>query len=403
MRAWPRGSFARHPLCHTVRVSVRICLLYDCLYPYTVGGAEHWYRDLTERLAEEGHEVTYVTLRQWPQGEAPQLEGVEVVVAGPRMELYVGGRRRILPPLVFAFGGLWHLLRHGSRYDVVHTAAGPFFPLLSAVAARRVHGFRLAVDWFEVWPRGYWREYLGEIRGSIAWTIQRACARTRHEAFCNSRLHQRRLLDEGFQGKPILLEGLYRRNGARPPAGDRSSIEPVVVFAGRHIPEKRVPALIEAFAVARRSVPELRCEVYGDGPDRPLVRELIESHGLQDAVSAPGFVEADRVADAIGSALCLVLPSRREGYGLVVVEAASLGTPTVVVQGPDNAATELVEDGVNGVVAPSADPDELAAAILRVYEAGPALRTSTEAWFARNAVRLSLESSLTKVLQAYDS
>ena len=170
MRAWPRGSFARHPLCHTVRVSVRICLLYDCLYPYTVGGAEHWYRDLTERLAEEGHEVTYVTLRQWPQGEAPQLEGVEVVVAGPRMELYVGGRRRILPPLVFAFGGLWHLLRHGSRYDVVHTAAGPFFPLLSAVAARRVHGFRLAVDWFEVWPRGYWREYLGEIRGSIAWT-----------------------------------------------------------------------------------------------------------------------------------------------------------------------------------------------------------------------------------------
>jgi glycosyltransferase involved in cell wall biosynthesis len=73
------------------------------------------------------------------------------------------------------------------------------------------------------------------------------------------------------------------------------------------------------------------------------------------------------------------------------------------VQGPDNAATELVEDGVNGVVAPSADPNELAAAILRVYAAGPALRTSTDAWFARNAVRLSLESSLTKVLQTYDA
>ena len=55
--------------------------------------------------------------------------------------------------------------------------------------------------------------------------------------------------------------------------------------------------------------------------------------------------------------MCLVLPSRREGYGLVVVEAAALGTPSVVVRGPDNAATELVEDGKNGFVAPSADPE----------------------------------------------
>jgi glycosyltransferase involved in cell wall biosynthesis len=389
------------PLCQTVSVSVRICLLYDCLYPCTVGGAEHWYRDLTERLAQEGHEVTYVTLRQWPRGEPPRIPGVAVITAGPSMELYVRGRRRILPPVVFALGGLWHLLRNGSRYDVVHTAAGPFFPLLSAVAARRVHSFRLAVDWFEVWPREYWREYLGDIRGSIAWKIQHACARTRHDAFCNSRLHQRRLLEEGFRGKPILLEGLFRGKGARGRANGQPPLEPVVVFAGRHIPEKRVPALIEAFAIARQSVPELRCEVYGDGPDRQLVLELIESRGLQGAASAPGFVEADRLADAIGRALCLVLPSRREGYGLVVVEAASLGTPSVVAQGPDNAATELVEDGINGVVAPSAGPHELAAAILQVHEAGQALRTSTEAWFARNAVRLSLENSLTTVLQTY--
>jgi glycosyltransferase involved in cell wall biosynthesis len=381
---------------------VRICLLYDCLYPYTVGGAEHWYRDLTERLALEGHEVTYVTLRQWDRAETPTVPGVTVVVAGPRMKLYVRGRRGILPPLVFALGGLWHLLRHGSRYDVVHTGAGPFFPLLSAVAARRVHGFRIAVDWFEVWPRSYWREYLGDIRGSIAWKIQRVCARTRHDAFCNSRLHQRRLLEEGFRGKPILLEGLFRGNGTRTRASAKSPVEPVVVFAGRHIPEKRVPALIEAFAIARQSVPELRCEVYGDGPDRPIVRDLIETLGLQGAATAPGFVDANRLADAIGGALCLVLPSRREGYGLVVVEASSLGTPSVVVQGPDNAATELVEDGVNGVVAPAADPDELAAAIRRVYDAGPPLRTSTAAWFERNAVRLSLESSLSMVLRTYD-
>ena len=77
----------------------------------------------------------------------------------------------------------------------------------------------------------------------------------------------------------------------------------------------------------------------------------------------------------------MVLPSRREGYGLVVVEAAARGVPSVVVADVDNAATELVDEGENGFVAPSASPEDLAAAILRVRDAGPALRTSTAAWF----------------------
>jgi glycosyltransferase involved in cell wall biosynthesis len=92
--------------------------------------------------------------------------------------------------------------------------------------------------------------------------------------------------------------------------------------------------------------------------------------------------------------LCHLFPSRREGYGLVVVEAASLGTPTVVVECPDNAAAELVVDGENGVVVRSADPDELADAIVRIQEAGQDLRLSTAEWFRRNRKRLSLDRSL---------
>ena len=64
--------------------TMRICLVYDCLYPHTVGGAERWLRSLAERLAAEGHEVTYLTLRQWPRGEHPSVPGVKVVAVGPR-------------------------------------------------------------------------------------------------------------------------------------------------------------------------------------------------------------------------------------------------------------------------------------------------------------------------------
>jgi glycosyltransferase involved in cell wall biosynthesis len=95
------------------------------------------------------------------------------------------------------------------------------------------------------------------------------------------------------------------------------------------------------------------------------------------------------------------LPSRREGYGLVVLEAAARGTPSIVVAAPDNAAVELVEDGENGFISRSASPEDLAAAIVRVSDAGQELRTATSAWFARNAERLSLAHSLDIVLAAY--
>jgi glycosyltransferase involved in cell wall biosynthesis len=83
------------------------------------------------------------------------------------------------------------------------------------------------------------------------------------------------------------------------------------------------------------------------------------------------------------------------------VEAAALGTPSVVVADPDNAATDLVSEGENGFVAPSASPGDLAAAIERVHAEGHALRVRTAAWFAVNAERLSLESSLKRVLESY--
>ncbi|HMJ04253.1 MAG TPA: glycosyltransferase, partial [Conexibacter sp.] len=370
-------------------------------FPHTVGGAERWYRSLGERLAAEGHEVTYLTLRQWDRGVEPQVPGVRVRVAGPRMQLYVedpSGRRRVLPPLVFGLGVLWHLLRHGRRYDVVHTASFPYFSLLAAAVARRVHRFALVVDWHEVWTRAYWREYLGGVGGRIGWTVQRRCLRVPQHAFCFARMTAARLRASGLRGEPTVLTGEYAGALARP---EPAPAEPLVAFAGRHIPEKRVPALVHAFARAREQAPELRLVVLGDGPERPAVLRAIERERLGEAASAPGFVAAEEVDRTLGRALCMVLPSRREGYGMVVVEAAARGVPSIVVDDPDNAAVELVADGENGFVAASAAPDELAAAILRVREAGPALRTATADWFERNAERLSLDGSLDRVAEAY--
>ncbi len=377
---------------------MRVCLVFDCLYPYTVGGGERWYRALAEGLAERGHEVTYLTRLQWDPQDGADVPGVDVVAVTPAMELYVEGRRSISVQLRFGLGVFRHLLRHGSGYDVVQTP-GLHFSLLAVLAARTFRQFELVVDWWEVWTREYWTEYLGGFAGRAGWLGQRLMARSRHRALCFSRLHARRLEELGHRGPITIVEGL---SVLPVEAAEPTSAEPLVVFAGRHIPEKQAPAIVPAIALARSRVPGLRAEIFGDGPDRAEVLRSIEQQGLDGAVTAPGFVSADQVRDSMRRALCHLFPSRREGYGLVVVEAASLGVPTVAVQSPDNAALELVEDGVNGVVAESAEPEALADAIVRVHAAGPELRRSTAEWFTRNRKRLSLESSLETVVGVYE-
>jgi glycosyltransferase involved in cell wall biosynthesis len=378
---------------------VRICLVYDHVYPQTIGGTERWLRDLALRLVAQGHDVTYLTMRHWDASAPPDLAGVTVIGLADPGRVYRSERRTLGPPLRFGLAVWRHLARHGRDYDVVHTAAFPYFPLLGAAAARRRAGYRIFVDWIEVWTRGYWRRYAGLVQGTIGWLVQRACIRVPQTAFSMSRLHADRLVREGYRGAPAILPGIYE-----PSVKARVEVDPsLVVYAGRHVREKRVPALVRGFAEARRQRPELRLEIYGDGPEREEVEALVREPGLDESVDVLGRRPEAEIAAAFARAACIATASEREGYGLVVVEAAASGTPSVVVAGPENAATELVSEGVNGAVARDVAPRELAAALLRVVDAGPRLRERTAEWFSANADTLTLERSLKVVLRAYES
>ena len=201
------------------------------------------------------------------------------------------------------------------------------------------------------------------------------CIRVPQQAFCFSRLHARRLGSRACAARVTVLEGLYA-GPARRAAEPRG--------AARRL--RRPPHPREAGARARArdracagAVPELRGEIFGDGPDRPEVLRLIAEPG-STARSRPRLRGRGRGAQRAATRALPRLPSRREGYGLVVVEAAALGMPSVVVRGPDNAATELVDDGENGAVADSASPTSSrprSSACTR----GPRAAESTAAWF----------------------
>lgn len=377
---------------------MNICLIYDCLFPWTVGGAERWYRNLGERLASHGHEVTYLTLRQWD--EQPRLGGIRVIPVGPRMPLYKEGKRRILPPLRFGFGVLLHLIRHGRRYDVVHTASFPFFSLLAAAALRPLMRYRIACDWHEVWSDSYWRSYLGPL-GGVGIFVQRLCAKVPQRAYTFSKLYADRLRKLGLKGEVTHLTGEFSGNGDgdTKPSAERPL---TILYAGRFIPEKRVDLLVGAMHILRATHPDVRARLIGDGPTRPAIQAEIRRLDLADVIECSGFIDTDEVDTAMRAAAAIVQPSSREGYGMIVIEASARGVPAVVVAGEDNAATELVESGRNGFVAAGPLPGDIAEQILACIRGGDALRSSTRHWYRANETRVSLETSLKIVATDYE-
>jgi glycosyltransferase involved in cell wall biosynthesis len=228
--------------------------------------------------------------------------------------------------------------------------------------------------------------------------MQWLCAQVPQRAICYSRLHAARLRSLGRWGDVRIVRSILPRAAqSRTPA----ATPPYVLFAGRFIPDKRAAAIVPALARARRACPDLRAVIAGDGPDRDRIRRAVAAHGLDDAVDLPGFVPQADLDALLASAACFVLPSRREGYGLAVLEAAAAGVPSVVVAGPDNAAAEWIVEDVNGAVAPSAAATDLASAMLRLHNAGDAMRVSTAAWFDALRDRAAQAPPLEAMLTLY--
>ena len=378
---------------------LRILFVYDCLYPHTIGGFERFYRDLAQRLAMR-HEVTYLTRIQWGADQQPDCPaGVKLIALDSGRDLYTAsGRRRILPPLRFGVGVLFHLLRNRHRYDIVHTCSFPYFPLISACVARAAGGPPIVTDWIEVWSRDYWRRYLGPIGGAIGEAVQKLCIRLTANAFTLSELTANALRENGYRKHSVILKGL---STTAPTTSPQLQREPLVVFAGRHIPEKQVVAIPAAIDLARRELPDLRAVIFGDGPERVKVMGEVKRLDLDDIVKCPGFAPWREVDEAMRRAMCLILPSEREGYGSVVIEAIARGTPAIVVQGQDSASTSLIVENVNGFVCSSTEPVVLAAQIVKVHKAGPALITSTYDWFRQHAEEIGIEASIAQIEEVY--
>lgn len=148
----------------------------------------------------------------------------------------------------------------------------------------------------------------------------------------------------------------------RPDEGCRTTSPPFLLFVGRvNDPRKNARLLLDAFARVRRRRPDLALVVTGERPDA-RVHAWVGELGLAAAVRFVGHQSVEELARLYQGALLCLLPSRQEGFGIVVLEALACGTPVVSTRcgGPES----VIEDGETGRLTPNGDPQAFAEAIL---------------------------------------
>ena len=367
-----------HPSSKDAR-ELRVAFAYDVCSPYTVGGAETHYRGLTEELASRGHSVTYITSRYW-DGEALLPRGGVGLLAVTRRRGPTTGNRSISAALRYAAGLFVHLARHGSGYDVVEVAALPPTAAIAAWLGLLPHRSTLLVtDWHEVWPRSTWVEELGA-KGNVGWLLE-LLARRLGSPVAFSELHANRLPHRAVKIPEFVS---VTPPPARQPVsrGDKR----VLLCVGRLVANKRFDLLPPTLAELGRLAPQQRWRglVVGAGPERERIEASASACGVEGLIEFDSNVSDERLSELLSTASVLFHPSRREGFGIILLEASAHGLPSVVCRAPDNAGVELIEAGVNGAIADSADPGALARAVMSLEE-GDDPRATTLQWWQTNS------------------
>lgn len=173
-----------------------------------------------------------------------------------------------------------------------------------------------------------------------------------------------------------------------------------ILFSGQLIVRKGVDILIQAFLKIAASHAQARLILLGGGPERQRLGELVPE-ALRGRVVFLGHREPPLIPDIFAAADVFCLPSRHDGWGVVINEALGAGLP-IVTSNAVGAADDLVRNGVNGRVTQVGSVDELAG-VLRLLVGDPALRAKYAAASRAMALNWGLNEGASRWLTAADS
>ncbi len=346
---------------------MKIAFIYDTAFPWVTGGAERRIYEIGTRLSNRGHDVHIFSLGFWMNSKEYSskktiiYEGITYHSVGKPMALYTkNNTRSIREALYFARCVLTNA--DLSDFDIVDCQGFPYFSCYTSKIKNRK---KLVITLHEVW-NDYWYDYLGKL-GLFGKIIEKGIFHLTDNVICVSHLTFENMLENKCPDNATIIangvniEDIIYVN----PSDDYCD----VIFAGRLIPEKHVDLIINAIYHVKKIHPYVKCKIVGNGPSEKYLKNLTSSLDLENNIFFEDFYEdQEKLYGIIKSSSALILPSKREGFGIVVIEANACGVPVITLNDPMNAAKDLIFDDNGWLV--DDDSEELAKLIIQIIEEG---------------------------------
>lgn len=341
----------------------RIALVYDAIFPYVKGGGERRFYEIARQLSKDGHDVHVYGMQFWDGPRVIVRDGITLHGLCKARPLYTkGGRRTIGQPIIF---GLSCIKLLGQRFDVIDCCGFPYFSIFMCRVVTLLKRQPLHATWHEVWGKRYWQEYLGKL-GVVGYVVEKTAVRMPHRIIAVSDHTAAALTNTLKVRRPVYVieNGIHVNHIQSVPAHVGSTD---IVYVGRLIATKGIDLLLKAVAEIVAKRPGVRCLIVGHGPERAHLESLAARLGIARNVTFTDFRENhDDVIAFMKAGKVFVLPSKREGFGLVAIEANAAGVPVITIDHPANAARKLIT-GKNGRVT-KADAVSLAAGITEALD-----------------------------------
>jgi len=341
---------------------MKIAVVTDALYPYNKGGKEKRIYDLTQRLSNQNTEITIYCMKWWPENKPQNQGAVRLEAICPYLPLYTGNRRSIIQGLVFGISCLGLLFKD---FDILEVDHMPYFPIIFCKIVSLIKSKKMIGIWNEVWGFKYWVNYLGPL-GVFPAILEKLIINFPNKIISISQ-HTTNKLKSLNPNLNIETIGIGVESD-RIIDIKKSEFSSDIIFAGRLLAHKNVDVLVNSMKLIVEKFQNLKLHIIGDGPEMKNLIKKVSELKLQENIKFLGFIEShDEILSLIKASKILALPSDREGFGIVAIEANACGIPVVTSDSENNATKELIIDGVNGYTVGN-KPENYSSALLKLLQ-----------------------------------